>query len=306
MDWMGDCRQLVSEASHIQTPQTQKSFAQPLRSDQIDSMVETALERSLVIGVVSHHQNRTVRQLMGESVEKTFGEDEIDCRSWHRFISLGRISMHRLRKIGSGQDRSAIYEFKDRTNQILNAARMFKYRMSPAVFDELGYEVGSDICLRLLESENLLYEKGKDVAACRHGIAYRHPKGVRLAIYALKNSQLYSLAALMFDPFTSARRVRIDTGEPPGVRWLMRHIVGNTPFHHRGGIARSNIYHHGIKNFSGIGSQSKKKWSDITPKEEEAIRDRRRDYVKAVRAVLQALKAAADGKQRNRMFGFRL
>ena len=53
----------------------------------------------------------------------------------------------------------------------------------------------------------------------------------------------------------------------PGVNWLVRNIVGTSPFHHRGGIARSNFYHHGM-NFlslpSGRKSQNCCHWPSLT------------------------------------------
>jgi len=302
LDWMKDCRQLVSEASHIQTPQTERSFAQPLSLNQIKLMDAVAKKKQIEIYVVSHHQNRTVRQLMGQSVEKTYGEDEIDCRCWSGFIQKHPVSMHKLRTNFDDSKRMAIYEFKDRTNQILNAARRFGYQMNRKIFVDLGYDVETDACLVLLELAGLHRTKGDIVSDRWNAVAHKCPQELREAIYSFSPTQLYSLAAMFFDPFTNERRVRSDTHEPPGVNWLMRNIVGCSPFHHRGGTARSNIYHHGVKNFSGVRYAGKmKQWSELTEKELGEVRKKRSSYIKAVKVVVQLLRNTANKEQKASM-----
>jgi len=312
LDWMDSCTQLVAEYAHIQVPRTKKSMAQPLTIRSMEVMQENATEKDISIWLVSQEQTQVVRQIVtGENPKtnpKKTGEDSKDCRCWSEFIKDNRVSMMRWKvRSEDNADREAIYEFKARTNEILNAARVFDYELTHKVFSELGIAAKTDICSELIRYGNL--EKTADAAARRWHLCHaftKEQRGIKNAINALGDTQIYTLAAMIYDPFTGVRRVRSDTGRPPGVRWLMRHIVGNTPFHRNGGVARSNIYHHGVKNFAAIkGSDRKtKKWFELTHAELQEVRAKRRDYIKAIRIVLSYMKQIADGEQKEGLFEF--
>ena len=62
-------------------------------------------------------------------------------------------------------------------------------------------------------------------------------------------TQLYSILATLRD-YDGILRTKLDgSNERPGWKYIMRFILCMSPFHFKGGIARSNLYYHGARNW---------------------------------------------------------
>ena len=128
-------------------------------------------------------------------------------------------------------------------------------------------------------------------------------EGFKKGSAATRTSKLYTLAAMYMNP-DGTPRLRPDTGERPGVQWLKKHIIGNSPFHFKGGIARSNLHWHGFRNYAiaRMGTKEKVESSngkttfktlshyDFDKQQNEEFRKHRRVYFKAVSECLQVMR----------------
>ena len=89
---------------------------------------------------------------------------------------------------------------------------------------------------------------------------------------------------------------RESTGAPPGWYFVKRYILSFSPFHLKGGTARSNIFHHSLKNWikkkaeaEGINLKGKQR-GQFTAKEDEVFLKYRRIYMKSVKELFVAIK----------------
>jgi len=120
---------------------------------------------------------------------------------------------------------------------------------------------------------------------------------------------LYALAVCYLDPKTESFRMRKSelNGEmiPISLSYAKRYIIRQSPFHFKGGICRSNMYHHGMKNYiiskgkqvgvmlegktrSGFMDTKAKKLKPntrMTPEEEQFMLEQRRLYCKLMKEV---------------------
>ena len=117
---------------------------------------------------------------------------------------------------------------------------------------------------------------------------------------------LYALAVCYLDPTTESLRVRESNGKeiPISLSYAKRYIIRQSPFHFRGGICRSNMYYHGMKNYIiskgkqvGVNLKGKsrggylddkgklKKNTRMTPEEEQFYLEHRRLYCKLMKEV---------------------
>lgn len=117
---------------------------------------------------------------------------------------------------------------------------------------------------------------------------------------------LYALAVCYLDPTTESFRVRVSNGEeiPISLSYAKRYIIRQSPFHFRGGICRSNMYYHGMKNYIinkgkqiGVNLKGKSRGgfldedgnlkpnTRMTPEEEQLYLKERRLYCKLMKEV---------------------
>ena len=122
----------------------------------------------------------------------------------------------------------------------------------------------------------------------------------------VKIQGLYALAVCYLDPTTESFRVRVSNGEeiPISLSYAKRYIIRQSPFHFRGGICRSNMYYHGMKNYIinkgkqiGVNLKGKSRGgfldedgnlkpnTRMTPEEEQLYLKERRLYCKLMKEV---------------------
>ena len=128
-----------------------------------------------------------------------------------------------------------------------------------------------------------------------------HPKALETphAIYAIL-STLRGKVLNDDGDLSSELYLRESTGELPGWGFIKQYVLGFSPFHLKGGTARSNIYHHSLKSwvrsqaekegsflFEGKKAKSKGKFST---KEEQSFLKYRRIYSKSCKELFIAIK----------------
>jgi hypothetical protein len=124
--------------------------------------------------------------------------------------------------------------------------------------------------------------------------------------------QVYAVVCTLKDDEGNTR-IRPHTGEIAGWHYTKRHIFCMTPNHLKGGVARSNLYYHGIMPYvnrkgkeNGFDFQRKVQRAgyekpvvirrgDMTPEEDAFFVARRKEYCDAIRELWQLTKKIITG-----------
>ena len=131
------------------------------------------------------------------------------------------------------------WEWKDITNKILNVARRYNYESEDdanAVF--------------IKDNINYIYDHLSETARDAFNIQKfkSRAKQDTININNINLCQIYSILSVLRD-FEGNLRVRSSTGQLPNNYFIKRYVLCMTPFHFRGGVARSNLYYHGAMNW---------------------------------------------------------
>lgn len=296
LNFLRNAKYLIVEYAHLQVARTKASLAQVYTAEELLDIYARAEKNGVQILLFPQHVASTYRVADGMGLEKKWGEDYLDAIALHKWVKQHPTEMMAPRKEfdNSTPARKAIYEFRDETNQILNWARSRDY--CTVSDDDWQFAGKRDGVKALLGDADFAAFGSNDDRF--NQVCYLTPnKEIASAIKGMSMTQMYTIASMFVRPDYKAR-IRGDTGEMPGMRWLLRNQIGTTAFHFRGGIARSNIYHHGVKNFCVVknalneniklGQLNSDQWLDC--------RQKRRQYMKAVKFLLAHLRNVASGK----------
>lgn len=288
--WCSPDEKLIVEDAHLGRPRTKKSLAQVYTAEELQDFYRQAYSLGIDLRLFSHSQTPKARAQTGFN-EKT---DEVDAQAIHAYLQQQPTVLQSLKRppktFAVEQWREAGWEFKDETNIMLNVARRFEYNVD-------GDEITTFILTNLDRLASMISDEAKEI----FGLLHRKKDGSFYALGSGKGpqlSKLYTLAALLLRE-NGSLRLRPDTGRPPGISWLMRTQIATTPFHHRGGIARSNVMHWGFKNYAMSKMGTRKAGPtgkvlshyDFTRAQTEQFRQLRKIYIQAQRTMLSAMKS---------------
>ena len=288
--WCKKGTMLIAEHAHLGCPRTNKSLAQVYTASELQDFYRHAISLGIEVRLFPQSQTPKARALAGLG-EKN---DANDAQAIYNYLLHGPSVLdslkHPPRSFEPERWREAGWAFKDDTNIILNVARRFKYKTE-------GDKITSFVLDNLERLAAIVPDDAKEI----FGLLHRKKDG---SFYALDSpqgpslSKLYTLAALLLNEEGNLRS-RPDTGRPPGIGWLMRTQIATTPFHHRGGIARSNVMWHGCKNYV-VGKMGTRKAGpsgkllshyNFSPAQTEEFRHHRKTYMQAQRTMLSAMKS---------------
>lgn len=304
--WMGNVRQLVIEAAHLETHREKRSLAQPLTRQQYETLTNNAESLGVVVRSAPEQLTPKVRSFYEKTCEKkkSSGQDQLDCEAWIEYLldtETATKSCLAKPKQYSEAKLDAIHDFKKHTNMLLNWVRCFetdsakRYKFQPEYVD--GLHINQDFAAKLIreaglhETDHYHYKDFGDLNEHLKHLDYEHHFEL---LPALKYKQLYTLAVMIVDPWIGEERKRKDTGKAPTIKWLFRHICGNTPRHQKGGVARSNLMHHGLKHYQTKdlkNGSSFKRWNEYSKQEKLEMDKRRREYRAAVKTALKLMRA---------------
>ena len=120
---------------------------------------------------------------------------------------------------------------------------------------------------------------------------------------SIKMTQVYSLLALLRAP-DGALRERGATQTLPGWKFIKKYVLCMTPFHFRGGVARSNLYYHGLKSWVAKNAKTNgqlnlkgKNRGEFSDKEDDAYLKYRADYCAAIKELFMLFKDMLQEKE---------
>ena len=331
---------LVCEYSHLGYSRREKSLSQPFTAEELLGLYKDLKDNGItlklfpqkstprVIGLVNElykakqievpsfvEIKRTVTVKNGKEIikEKIPKSDIND--PWAIWVFLDKNPQTSManppEKFSSEEDpdlfREAIYEYKEDTNHLCNVARTYGYtdKISNWIKGNIGYihdNLSEDArgCFNFQKyktGKSGQYEAG-DIKVGKHGS------------WTLKMPQLFSIAATLIDE-DGKDRVRKETQESPGWGYVKRHVLCMSPFHLKGGTARSTLYYHGAKSWissrvdNQLGIQDTKKCARggmvntdntkegkkaFTTEQEDEFRTSRKIYSNSIREVFQLFK----------------
>lgn len=219
----------VCERAHLATPQTHRSLAQPFTESQLLWLYKEAGQRGITIKLFPHACTRKAREWVSENADADFlgegGKSDVnDAKAIAYYVwNSNQIA---LGNPPNSFDEASIRKYakavRSRSNIALNAARVRGY--DGQVF--------------------------KPVADVAHELLFRQSTDDRKADKHFINEVVaFSIASLVVTDCDGLGMRYTYKGRPIGQCNWLKCVVGSSSVHHRGGVARSNIYWHRFRNY---------------------------------------------------------
>lgn len=295
LNWLPSGSTLIAEHPHLGCPRTDLSLAQVYTADELTDFYGRASRKRCSIKLFPAHLTPKARAQYG-TPEKS---DDVDARAiYHMVINSPHMPlMNPPTSFQASRSRKAGWDFKNETNAILNKARRFKYQDPDDVIVQFLNLNINEIAARLSPRSREVFDFDK--ISKKNGLFLKSDGRI---------NRLYTLTSFFLHPLGTLRK-RPDTNAMPGIQWLRNNVLHTSPFHFRGGIARSNVYWHGGKNYivkqmgTRKASSSGKILShyDFTKEQDEEFRSHRKVFTGAIIEAMQIIRdllkeASRDGE----------
>jgi hypothetical protein len=211
---------VVAEWAHLATPRTARSLAQPFSAAELLELYRSAEACGITIKMFPHYHSGTRAREWSAAhfpaVQSAKKGDPADAMAIALYVMhRNAVSLADPPKCFSrNQTRDYGRAVREYSSIALNAERTSNYdgRYFPHVVD-LGCEI-------------------------------HRRRGKRIGEKAC-----HSIASLIATQVNGSPFMFVRNGRPPGVDMWWRHVARMTPFHHRGGVARSNLMRHAFRPF---------------------------------------------------------
>lgn len=229
---------VIGEASHFSTPRGEYSLAQPFYAEELlDWYYRMELNN---ISLKMFPQKSTPR-----AYAKVGKSDETDPKAIFNLLKkFPEIClMNPPNDFNVSKKIQRYWKWKDTTNKILNIARMTKYNLNGEQEDK-----NTDL---IVENIDYIYNSlTPEERECFQFTTYKNNK-IKIkttTTWQFSMSQIYSILACIRDHHGNLRK-NAHTDRFPSNKDFRRYLLCLTPFHFRGGVARSNLYYHGLMNY---------------------------------------------------------
>ena len=298
---------MVAEDAHFGVPRGPTSLAQPFSAEQLSKFYKECINNNVIFRLFP--QKSTPRAAAYAKLKKS---DETDPISIYKMLRA--FPKTALRKPPESFVVSPIreegYKHKEELNDVLNHARAYKPK---------GYIDKDDSNTKWLQ-ENIeeivshMSPTAKDVFQ----ISYYKKGGINMNETFKAPAQLYSILASLRGKvkehknkkknyITNELNIRKRTGELPSWKFAKKHIFNFSPWHQKGGVARSNLMYHGAKNYiirkakeEGFALKAKFEQADgqergkgrgnFTKREDDSYLSYRKNYADSIKEVFNLFK----------------
>lgn len=304
----------ISEDSHLGQERNIRSLAQPFLGKELQQFYNDCDKYG--------HTLKLFPQLQMETILKATGYDKSDATDplaiYDYMISHNQILNNAKNPVKSFTIpviRKESYELKDDMNFLLNFARRFNYgrptKENKLHFskDEVAnflFENMEEIASKISDDAKLIFGLSDD---SRYKTGNLNPREINMAgLYSLVSPLIKGEVVQDDDGkwiIKASLRTRPNTKSLAGWSYASKYLLCFSPFHLKGGIARSNLKFHNFKSFykkkaeeSGlnlyfINSQEKKKFKrkgEMNKEEREFFDDCQRKHRIACKEVFLAVK----------------
>ena len=300
---------VVSEFSHLGCERTEFSLSQPFTRDLLLGLYQDFEEKGIKFRLFP--QKSTPRACAHAGLGKS---DSNDPKSIYILMKDFPKIVDSLMKPPKTFDlnpiRAESYEFVKYTNMYINKAR----REKPKYFN--------DQCSRKIRKwldalASSMSDTAKDCFGLTDNSKYvtsrkgEYKKG-DWKMSDVKIQALYAIACTIIHPDADVGPLRLRAGTEtlPGWAFIKRYVFKMTPYHLKGGVARSNLYYHGMRNwiiakaqeneitlrkksrggFFENDGKTKRLNSQFTPKEDAFFVAHRKMYCDAIREAWQTFR----------------
>lgn len=266
---------IVIEYPHVQPRNKRISLAQPLTYEQLQTLEINAQIKKVEIKVVSQNMTYKFRNSI-------YGEDsKTDHHDAHALIVAA--SIYGINKL---------HKFKPHPPKTFSEFQEFAHEQVKEMNDLLNlwrmqYETSQSPCLILFEKylihvERLLMQTPDEGSrlACRWFFG-------KNASMDGKTSAVLSLWVSLFAWDGTPRRFQ---GEIVSIANTMGYLLGNKPFHHKGGVARSNLWKFGFKRVCTDLKVPEKIDRSCNSESYQKLQSAKSKYRKAMKATLKAMR----------------
>jgi hypothetical protein len=241
---------MVVEDAHFGVPRGPTSLAQPFSAKELSKFYKECVNNNVIFRLFP--QKSTPRAAAYAKLKKS---DETDPISIYKMLRA--FPKTALRKPPESFEISRIreegYKHKDDLNNVLNHARAYEPK---------GYLDKDDANTKWLQ-ENIedIASRMSPTAKDAFQISYYKKGGVNMNETFKAPAQLYSILASLRGKVKEHEKeediyyisdelnIRKRTGELPSWKFAKKHIFNFSPWHQKGGVARSNLMYHGAKNY---------------------------------------------------------
>ena len=288
---------IVGEDAHFGVPRSEKSLAQPFTKNQLVKFYNDCSSKNIKLRFFPQQSTRRAQLYAG--LEKS---DENDPKSIYKLIKDFPVQLKKPKDLNKETPyvRQEGWKAKDYTNKILNIARRLSYEDSNSKWLENNLEeLASRLSPEAKDCFNLSDEYKYKIKAKKGDFKIKVNGGV--SFY-----QLYSILSFIqgeikateekFDILPNKRERKLD-GSLPKWTFVKEHLLCSSPHHRKGGVARSNLYYHGLRNWIikkgklelDVNMKPKNR-GQFSHEEEELYHHYRIVYAKSTREVFNVLR----------------
>jgi hypothetical protein len=294
----------VGEDAHFGVPRTNDSLAQPFKAPELQRWYKLCRENDVILRLFP--QKSTPRAKLYSKLEKS---DLDDPKSIYKLVlDFQEIKLKTPKScFESTEVQKEGHRMKSKLNKVLNYARYGDYSDQNAIWLKNNIE---KLILSLSEDAKKCFNL--DEATCRYKVNNKK-KGFKvgdLKMNEISIPQLYSILASMQGEIDEDslnilpnKVVRNSTGDLPSWTFAKKHLFCFSPFHQKGGVARSNLYYHGKKNW--VIKQVKNKYEvnlrkknrgEFSSEQDVVFRHYRKIYTSAIKEVFNVLRGLIQTK----------
>ena len=291
---------IISEYAHLGVPRTLKSLSQPFTAKELYLFYAACKDKDITLKLFP--QKSTPRAIENSNLEK---DDETDPQAIYNLVKdFPRISlMNPPESFELSSSRQEGFSWKRDINTILNHARSELYQDKASGWIRDNINIISDNLSEEAQSVfNIVrYKKANQKLNINQG---------DIKVNDLRMPQMYSILATLQgtienDSDGGARiefnpRLRQGSTQRAGWSFIKRYVLCMSPFHLKGGVARSNLYYHGLKNWviaqaklEGFNLKGKHR-GEFSQEEDEVFVKYRARYVKAMKDLFFVYKSILD------------
>jgi len=283
---------VIGENAHFGTARTERSLSQPFEGDQLLDFYARLRKNGVTLKLFPEQSTPLANEHSGHDKLGPKATDQDDCKSIFMYLRSNERLFDSLKNPPSTFAKNDIreegYKRKDDLNIHLNKARRFKYNDPDDCLTKWIYENIDEIASRLSEESKDAFRL---VDKCKSGQRAGQFKNIAMP-------QIYTILATMMNQ-DGELKLR-DNNQIVGWEFVRRHLIPMSAFHRRGGVGRSNIFHHGAKHYIArkmdnkvINNNNKKvlkKRKDFSSEEKREFIFYRNLYCKCIRELFQVSK----------------
>lgn len=286
---------IVGENTHFGCPKQKLSHSQPFVANTLNKFHDDLKKNNIIFLLFPEKLTPIARQFSNITVKN----DKNDTLAILNYVNNNRCSTtFRKPPKDFNEENFTVIEgnkFTAELNMYLNYARRFNYMADD---DHISIWIREIIH----ETINHLSIEAQKIFGIDESCRYKknnEKKGIKkgdINLNKIKMCQIYPVAAL-FKTYEGDIRKRFLTKDLVGWYFAQRYVFHFSPWHLRGGVARSNFFHHGISNYTIAKLKlhnidiSKKFRGEFSDEEEALYKHYRQKYIWAIKELFVFFKS---------------